>query len=61
MAAAHFAAETSALVYYIDPEGTEMKLAYPNTLFDRDISDGRAMMHSLLMLTNGVDQAMGDI
>eukprot|EP00969_Alexandrium_andersonii_P185932 8215599-Alexandrium_andersonii.AAC.1 len=42
-AAAHFAAATSAFVYYLGPEGADMKLAYPGALFDRGISDGRAM------------------
>lgn len=29
-----------ALVYYIDPEIEEMKVAYPTLLFDRNITDG---------------------
>eukprot|EP00969_Alexandrium_andersonii_P004381 188901-Alexandrium_andersonii.AAC.1 len=33
----------NALVYYIGPEDEETKLAYPGTLFGRDITDGRAM------------------
>ena len=31
-------------LFYIDPENEEMKIAYPNALFDRNITDGRAMM-----------------
>eukprot|EP00969_Alexandrium_andersonii_P104104 4594831-Alexandrium_andersonii.AAC.1 len=55
--AAHLAAEASALVYHICPEDAEMKLAFPNTLFCRDITDGRAMMHSIFRRTAGVGQA----
>eukprot|EP00969_Alexandrium_andersonii_P214918 9490777-Alexandrium_andersonii.AAC.1 len=36
----------NALVYFVDPEGEEMKLAYPNMLLSRTITDGRAMMRS---------------
>jgi acyl-coenzyme A synthetase/AMP-(fatty) acid ligase len=39
-----FTKTVDALVYYIDPENEEMKIAYPNALFDRNITDGRAMM-----------------
>ncbi|CAE7798112.1 rbcL, partial [Symbiodinium sp. CCMP2456] len=32
-----FTKSVDALVYYIDPDSEEMKLAYPNLLFDRNI------------------------
>merc|ERR1712203_292669 len=50
-----------ALVYYIDPEEEEMKIAYPNLLFDRNITDGRGMMCSFLTLAIGNNQGMGDV
>merc|ERR1719428_1006342 len=71
--AAHFAAESStcttddftksvdALVYYIDPDCEEMKIAYPTMLFDHNIIDGRGMMCSFLTLTIGNNQGMGDV
>jgi ribulose-bisphosphate carboxylase large chain len=39
-----FTKSVDALVYYIDPENEECKIAYPNLLFDPNIADGRAMM-----------------
>ena len=45
-----FTKSVDALVYYIDPENEECKIAYPNLLFDRNIIDGRAMMCSVLTL-----------
>merc|ERR1712224_321837 len=56
-----FTKSVDALVYYIDPEAEEMKIAYPNLLFDRNITDGRAMMCSVLTLTIGNNQGMGDV
>merc|ERR1711972_405512 len=56
-----FTKSVDALVYYIDPEAEEMKIAYPNLLFDRNIIDGRAMMCSFLTLTIGNNQGMGDV
>merc|ERR1712159_288473 len=56
-----FTKSVDALVYYIDPEEEEMKIAYPNALFDRNITDGRAMMCSVLTLTIGNNQGMGDV
>ena len=50
-----------AVVYYIDPENEEMKIAYPNLLFDRNIIDGRGMMCSFLTLAIGNNQGMGDV
>lgn len=38
-----------------------MKIAYPNELFDRNITDGRAMLASFLTLTIGNNQGMGDV
>merc|ERR1719450_1178508 len=56
-----FTKAVDALVYYIDPENEEMKIAYPALLFDRNITDGRAMMCSFLTLTIGNNQGMGDV
>ena len=56
-----FTKSVDALVYYIDPENEECKIAYPNLLFDRNITDGRAMMCSVLTLSIGNNQGMGDV
>merc|ERR1712134_176677 len=56
-----FTKSVDALVYYIDPENEEMKIAYPVMLFDRNITDGRAMMCSFLTLAIGNNQGMGDV
>ena len=48
-------------MYYIDPENEERKIAYPNMLFDHNIIDGRAMFCSLLTLSIGNNQGMGDV
>eukprot|EP00445_Apocalathium_hangoei_P036994 CAMPEP_0203959432 /NCGR_PEP_ID=MMETSP0359-20131031/90480_1 /ASSEMBLY_ACC=CAM_ASM_000338 /TAXON_ID=268821 /ORGANISM="Scrippsiella Hangoei, Strain SHTV-5" /LENGTH=280 /DNA_ID=CAMNT_0050893499 /DNA_START=47 /DNA_END=885 /DNA_ORIENTATION=+ len=56
-----FTKSVDALVYYIDPEEEEMKIAYPTLLFDRNITDGRAMMCSFLTLAIGNNQGMGDV
>merc|ERR1719386_339832 len=56
-----FTKTVDALVYYIDPECEEMKIAYPTALFDRNITDGRAMMCSVLTLSIGNNQGMGDV
>merc|ERR1712176_108264 len=56
-----FTKSVDALVYYIDPDEEEMKIAYPTMLFDRNITDGRAMMCSILTLTIGNNQGMGDV
>ena len=50
-----------APVYYIDPEGEERKIAYPNLLFDHDIVDCRGMACSVLALNIGNGQGMGDV
>jgi len=44
----HAASVLDALVYDIDPDGEEMKIAYPTMLFDKNTADGRAMMDSTL-------------
>ena len=56
-----FTKSVDAVVYYINPETEEMKIAYPVALFDRNIRDGRAMMVSFLTLTIGNNQGMGDV
>lgn len=56
-----FTRSVDALVYEIDPAKEIMKIAYPIELFDRNISDGRAMMVSFLTLAIGNNQGMGDI
>merc|ERR1712060_59836 len=53
-----FTKSVDALVYYIDPENEEMKIAYPIELFDRNITDGRAMMCSVLTLSIGNNQSL---
>jgi len=56
-----FTKGVDALVYEIDEAKEIMKIAYPNELFDRNITDGRAMLVSFLTLTIGNNQGMGDI
>ncbi|CAE8624804.1 unnamed protein product, partial [Polarella glacialis] len=56
-----FTKSVDALVFYIDPDNEEMKIAYPTLLFDRNITDGRAMMCSVLTLSIGNNQGMGDV
>ena len=51
-----FTKSVDALVYYIDPDSEEMKIAYPTLLFDRNIIDGRGMMCSFLTLAIGNNQ-----
>ncbi|MEN8250925.1 MAG: ribulose-bisphosphate carboxylase [Bacteroidota bacterium] len=50
-----------AIVYNVDPENEEMRIAYPVELFDRNIMDGRAMIVSFLTLCIGNNQGMGDV
>jgi ribulose-bisphosphate carboxylase large chain len=50
-----------ALVYEIDPARELMKIAFPLALFDRNITDGRAMIVSFLTLAVGNNQGMGDV
>ncbi len=56
-----FTKGVDALVYEIDEAKGIMKIAYPNELFDRNITDGRAMIVSFLTLTIGNNQGMGDV
>ena len=56
-----FTKGVDALVYFIDEAKGIMKVAYPNDLFDRNVTDGRAMIVSFLTLAVGNNQGMGDI
>ena len=56
-----FTRGVDALVYEIDEADELMKIAYPNELFDRNITDGRTMIVSFLTLTIGNNQGMGDV
>ncbi len=56
-----FTRTVDAIVYHIEPETEEMRIAYPVELFDRNITDGRAMIVSFLTLAIGNNQGMGDI
>ncbi|MFZ2099417.1 MAG: ribulose-bisphosphate carboxylase [Oricola sp.] len=56
-----FTRGVDALVYEIDEAKELMKIAYPNELFDRNITDGRAMICSFLTLAIGNNQGMGDV
>lgn len=56
-----FTRGVDALVYEIDEAKEIMKIAYPVALFDRNITDGRAMLVSFLTLAIGNNQGMGDI
>ncbi len=56
-----FTRGVDALVYQVDEAQGLMKIAYPIALFDRNITDGRAMIASFLTLTIGNNQGMGDV
>ncbi len=56
-----FTKGVDALVYHIDEETEDMRIAYPMELFDRNVIDGRMMLVSFLTLTIGNNQGMGDI
>ncbi len=56
-----FTRGVDALVYDIAEARGLMKIAYPVALFDRNITDGRAMVASFLTLTIGNNQGMGDV
>ena len=56
-----FTRGVDALVYAVDEAKELMKLAYPVELFDRNITDGRAMIASFLTLAIGNNQGMGDV
>ena len=50
-----------ALVYFIDPENEECKIAFPNLLFGRNIIGGRGVMCSVLTPSIGNNQGRGDV
>ena len=56
-----FTKGVDALVYEIDEAKGVMKVAYPIDLFDRNITDGRAMLVSFLTLAIGNNQGQGDV
>jgi ribulose-bisphosphate carboxylase large chain len=56
-----FTKGVDALVYFIDEAQGVMKVAYPIDLFDRNITDGRAMLVSFLTLAIGNNQGQGDV
>jgi len=56
-----FTRGVDALVYEIDEARELTKIAYPIDLFDRNITDGRAMLASFLTLAIGNNQGMGDV
>jgi ribulose-bisphosphate carboxylase large chain len=56
-----FTRGVDALVYEVDETKELMKIAYPTELFDRNITDGRAMICSFLTLCVGNNQGMGDV
>ncbi len=56
-----FTKGVDALVYHIDEENEDLRIAYPLELFDRNVIDGRMMMVSFLTLTIGNNQGMGDV
>ncbi|MBR9971690.1 ribulose-bisphosphate carboxylase [Magnetospirillum sulfuroxidans] len=59
-----FTRGVDALVYEVTEQADGdflMKIAYPNDLFDRNISDGRAMIVSFLTLSIGNNQGMSDV
>ncbi len=56
-----FTRGVDALVYEVDEKNEVMKIAYPVDLFDRNITDGRAMICSFLTLCIGNNQGMGDV
>ena len=55
-----FAKCVDALVYYIDLGSEEMNTAYPNPLFDSNITDGRGAMCPSLTMATGNNQGTGD-
>ena len=56
-----FTRGVDAIVYEADEDRELIKLAYPVALFDRNITDGRAMIASFLTLAIGNNQGMGDV
>jgi ribulose-bisphosphate carboxylase large chain len=56
-----FTRSVDAIVYEADEADEVMKIAYPLELFDRNITDDKAMIVSFLTLTIGNNQGMGDV
>ena len=56
-----FTRNLDAICYFVDEEKELMKIAYPVGLFDRNITDGRAMAVSMMTLMVGNNQGMGDV
>jgi ribulose-bisphosphate carboxylase large chain len=56
-----FTRGVDAIVYVADEDRELIKLAYPVALFDRNITDSRAMIASFLTLAIGNNQGMGDV
>ena len=56
-----FTRSVDAIVYEADEATQLMKIAYPLELFDRNITDGKAMIVSFLTLAIGNNQGMGDV
>lgn len=56
-----FTRHMDAVCYWIDEEQELIKVAYPTGLFDRNITDGRAMVVSMMTLMVGNNQGMGDV
>ena len=56
-----FTRGVDALVYEADEDRQLVKIAFPVALFDRNITDGRAMIASFLTLAIGNNQGMGDV
>ena len=56
-----FTRGVDAIVYETNEAEELMKIAYPNELFDRNITDGRTMIVSFLTLAIGNNQGMGDV
>jgi ribulose-bisphosphate carboxylase large chain len=56
-----FTRSVDAIVYDADEERELTKIAYPLVLFDRNVTDGRAMIVSFLTLTIGNNQGMADV
>ncbi len=56
-----FTKNLDAICYFVDEDKELMKIAYPIALFDRNITDGRAMVVSMMTLIVGNNQGMGDV
>jgi ribulose-bisphosphate carboxylase large chain len=56
-----FTRSVDAIVYEADEASELVKIAYPLELFDRNITDGKAMIVSFLTLAIGNNQGMGDV